>query len=83
MVEMHAGFHHYGVIAYPENFEKPSDSFQYGDKEIIEGLWYYEDGYNPRYNKWIEKMIQKGKMRRQTEQETTSGTNHNTGEKYE
>lgn len=68
MVEMHGGFHHYGVTAYPENFEKPSHSFSYGDKKIIDGLWYYEDGYNPRYNKWVEKMIQKGKMRNQAEQ---------------
>ena len=76
MVEMHGGFHHYGVIAYHENFE-------YGDKKIIDGLWYYEDGYNPSYNKWIEKMIQKEKMRRQAEQETASRTTQNTGERYE
>ena len=64
-VGMLGGFHHYGITSYPENFEKPSDSFEYGDKKIIDGLWYYEDGYNPRYNKWIEKLIQKGKMRNQ------------------
>ncbi len=64
-VGMQGGFHHYGVSAYPENFEKPSQSFKYGDKKIIDGLWYYEDGYNPRYDKWIEALIQKGKMRRQ------------------
>ena len=67
-VGMLGGFHHYGVSAYPENFEKPSQSFKYGDKKIIDGLWYYEDGYNPRYNKWIEKLIQKGKLRRQAQQ---------------
>lgn len=60
-VGMHGGFHHYGVTAYPENYEKPSHSFEYGDKKIIDGLWYYEDGYNPKYNKWIEKQLQKGK----------------------
>lgn len=64
-VGMHGGYHHYGVIAYPENFEKPSHSFKYGDKKIIDGLWYYEDGYegSPKYQKKIEKLIQKGKMR--------------------
>ncbi len=67
-VGMQGGFHHYGVSAYPENFEKSSDSFEYGDKKIIDGLWYYEDGYNPIYDKWIEELIQKGKMRRQAEQ---------------
>lgn len=60
-VEMHGGYHHYGVIAYPENFEKPSHSFKYGDKKIIDGLWYYEDGYNPKYDKKIDELIKKGK----------------------
>ena len=60
-VEMHGGYHHYGVIAYPENFEKPSHSFKYGDKKIIDGLWYYEDGYNPKYDKKIDALIKKGK----------------------
>lgn len=76
MVEMHGGYHHYGVIAYPENFEKPSHSFKYGDKKIIDGLWYYEDGYktSPEYQKKIEKLIQKGKMR-QVEINTDSANN--------
>ena len=60
-VGMLGGFHHYGVTAYPVNFEKPSENFKYGDKKIIDGLWYYEDGYNPRYYKWIERLIEKGK----------------------
>jgi len=62
-VGMQGGWHHYGVVAYPVNFEKSSENFKYGDKKIIDGLWYYEDGYNPRYDKWIERLIQKGKKR--------------------
>lgn len=64
-VGMQGGWHHYGVVAYPVNFEKPSEYFKYKDKKIIDGLWYYEDGYedNPRYQKKIEKLIQKGKTR--------------------
>jgi len=62
-VGMQGGFHHYGVSAYPQNFEKPSQSFNYGDKKIIDGLWYYEDGYNPKLDKWIEELIQKGKIK--------------------
>lgn len=60
-VGMLGGFHHYGVTAYPENYEKPSQSFKFGDKKIIDGLWYYEDGYNPRYDRKINALIKKGK----------------------
>ena len=44
-IEMMGGMHHFGIYAYPENFKKPSDYFRYGDKELIEGLWYHDDGY--------------------------------------
>ncbi|OHB74506.1 MAG: hypothetical protein A2Z25_14375 [Planctomycetes bacterium RBG_16_55_9] len=60
-VGMMGGIHHFGVTAYPENYKAPSSDFKYGDKKIIDGLWYYEDGYNSRYDKWIEKQIQKRK----------------------
>jgi hypothetical protein len=63
-VGMMGGIHHYGVTAYPEDYEPPSKYFKYGDKQIVDGLWYYEDGYNPRYDKWVTKQIQRGKARR-------------------
>ena len=69
-LEMLGGMHHFGITAYPENYEKPSHSFKYGDKKIIDGLWYYEDGYNPKYDKWIEALIQKGKMKKQDKQDS-------------
>lgn len=47
-VGMSGGIYHYGVMAYPENYKKPNNDFKFGDKKIIEGLWYYEDGYNPK-----------------------------------
>lgn len=61
-VGMSGGIYHYGVRAYPENYKKPSDDFEFGDKKIIDGLWYYEDGYNP---KRIESLLKKGKRRRE------------------
>ena len=65
-LEISGALHHCGVTAYPENYEKPSDYFTYGDKKIIDGLWYYEHGYNPkRDDKWIESMLTKGKRRRE------------------
>ncbi len=63
-VGMMGGIHHYGVIAYPENYEKPRDDFEFGDKKMIDGLWYYEDGYNPKYDKWVERQLRKDEARR-------------------
>ena len=61
-LEMHGGMNHLGVEAYPEDFEKPYPSFKYGHRELIEGLWYYDDEYeiDPEYGKRIEALIQKG-----------------------
>ena len=52
MLEMGGGFVHFGVLAYTEDYKKPSWS-EYGDKELIPGLWYYDDGYgeNAAYDK--------------------------------
>lgn len=37
MVEMLGGFHHYGVIAYPENFENPPIVLSMGTKKLLMG----------------------------------------------
>ena len=60
-LEMIGGLGHFGIIAYPEGYEKPSWS-EYGDKELIPGLWYYDEGYkdNPKYRERIDALIQKG-----------------------
>ena len=62
MLEMHGGFDHFGVEAYAEGYEKPSYS-EYRDKELIPGLWYYDEGYreNPEYEKVIEALRPVGK----------------------
>lgn len=63
MVEMLGGLGHFGVRAYPEDYEEPHSAFKYGDKMLIDGLWYYDDGYNinPEYDKSIDAIMQKGK----------------------
>jgi hypothetical protein len=62
-MEMHGGMDHFGVLIYPVDFKKPYNSFEYGDKELLPGLWYYDDGYlhNPEYDKRIDELIKKHK----------------------
>ena len=59
-LEMHGGMDHFGVRIYPVDYKEPDRYFKYGDRELIPGLWYYDDGYlhNPEYDKRIENLIE-------------------------
>ena len=61
---MGGGFVNFGLIAYPEDYKEPFRNFVYGDKKIIDGLWYHDAEYegSPAYQKRIEDLIQKGKQ---------------------
>ena len=64
LIEMAGGLSHFGVEAYSEDFKPPSPNYHYGDKMLIPGLWYYDDGFdeNPQYyEKKIDQLIEKGK----------------------
>jgi hypothetical protein len=63
-VEMLGGLDHVGVMAYPEDFKEPWPNFKYGDKELIPGLWYYDDLYegDPKYDEKIEALLKKRKQ---------------------
>lgn len=63
MLEMAGGLDHFGVSAYPEDYKKPPHTEKLGDKKLIPGLWYYDDGYrdNPEYEKIIEALRLKAK----------------------
>ncbi|NQT01023.1 MAG: hypothetical protein HQ580_03275 [Planctomycetes bacterium] len=76
MIELHGGFLHYGVMAYPEDYKEPGINSKYGDKKLIDGLWYYNEDYeeSPKLQKKIDKLIQKGKMR-QIEKNAASVSN--------
>lgn len=54
---------HFGIHAYPEDYEPPSSKFEFGDKEIIPGLWYDDDLYYRRkdYDKTIDKLLKKNR----------------------
>ncbi len=59
-LEMLGGFVHCGVHAYPEAInESAYPRFQFGDKKLLDGLWYYDDGYDTRgkdYEKYVERL---------------------------
>ena len=72
LLHMMGGLDHFGVSAYPDDYKKPTFvGSKLGDKKLIDGLWYYDDGYegNPRYQKKIDALIQKGKMKKQDKQD--------------
>jgi hypothetical protein len=57
VVAMMGGLDHFGVYAYPEDYKKPPfDDFRFGDMKLIEGLWYYDDGYDARPEDWQERI---------------------------
>ena len=64
MVEMVGGLDHFGVNAYPKDYKKPSHVEKLGDNKLIDGLWYYDDGYLVRpedYDKRIEALRPKAR----------------------
>jgi len=62
-VELGGGLHHFGVYGYPDDYREPVSNFKYGDRKLIDGLWYYEDGYEEAaHRKRIESLKQKRKQ---------------------
>jgi hypothetical protein len=63
LMEMHGGMDHFGFNIYPDYFREPYSDYKYGDRELVPGLWYYDDGYlyNPDYDKRINLLIEKHK----------------------
>lgn len=57
-IEMYGGILHLGLIAsYTDQLDKDYEKF-FGNKKLIDGLWYYDDGYrkNPEFEKYIESL---------------------------
>ena len=54
------GFEGGGIRAYPADYRDN----QFGDKQLIPGLWYYDGGEydrGGRHKKWIDALVEKGK----------------------
>lgn len=62
-LEMAGTVDHFGVHAYPEDYEPPREGFRYGDKQLVPGLWYYDDGCaDPEYDAKIDALLKKRKQ---------------------
>ena len=63
MIPIFGGFDHFGVTAYTEDYMESRPKYEYGDKELIPGLWYYDDRYldDPECDKKIDELIEKHK----------------------
>ncbi len=63
-LEMHGGMDHFGVRIYPEDYREPKEPhgyFKYGDRKLLPGLWYYDEGYHygpEEYDKRIDDLIE-------------------------
>jgi len=62
-VALTGGIDRFGVMAYPQDYGGPPVSGSYGDKKLLDGLWYYDAGYDedPQYEKRIEALRPKDK----------------------
>ncbi len=60
-VEMLGGSRRFGVKAYPQEFKQVPADYEYGDRELIPNLWYYDGEYDrdPQYNTVIDKLLKK------------------------
>jgi hypothetical protein len=54
-IEMHGGLDHFGVRIYPVDFNEPYPAFIYGDRKLLEGIWYCDEGY--RYDSRYDEVI--------------------------
>jgi len=67
-IELGGTWRHFGVLAYHEDSAKPSSSSHSfpENRELVPGLWYYDDLYNrdKNYDKVVEKLLRKNKTRK-------------------
>ncbi len=63
VLQVEEGIMDFGVKIYPEGFKTPNRHFRYGNRELLPGLWYYDDKYGqiPGYGKKIDEVIKTGK----------------------
>jgi hypothetical protein len=63
-IEMHGGIVHFGItVSYSNNLEPKGYEKYFGNKQLIEGLWYYDDGFqkDPNFAEYLESLRPKSK----------------------
>ena len=62
-IEMFGGLTHFGIHAYPEDYEVRFPGFKYGDRELIPNLWYYDDEYlrDPQFDRAVSELLERGR----------------------
>ena len=63
VLQMEEGIIGFGVKIYPAGFKAPHADFNYGNRQLLPGLWYYDDEYDndPEYERKVNELIEKGK----------------------
>jgi hypothetical protein len=79
MIEMHGGMDHFGVDLYAEDFREPYPDFKYGDRKLIDGLWYYDEQYqwSRDYGEAVERYLKRNPYMREG---ASQGGNGNSGD---
>jgi hypothetical protein len=77
VLQMQGGMADFGVKIYPEGFREPRRYFEYGNRELLPGLWYYDYEYsdNPEYDKKIGEIIKKGRWEEPNNIDLTKSSN--------
>jgi hypothetical protein len=77
VVQMKQGVVGFGVRIYPEGFKTPHRDFQYGNRELLPGLWYFDDecSQNPEYDKKMDEIIRKGRWEEPNDVDLTKSSN--------
>ncbi len=77
VVQMKEGLVGFGVKIYPEGFKPPPFPFEYGDRELIPGLWYFDEKYDtdPEYDKRVNAIIRKGRWEEPNNKNLNIGIN--------
>ncbi len=56
---MYMGWSSLGVFAYREGYPEYPPPAKNGDRKLLDGLWYYDDGYlgDPGYDRYIGELL--------------------------
>lgn len=61
IIELNYKWWSFGIRAYPPGYEKRFPRYTFGDRKLLDELWYYDENYrhNPNYDKEIDAIAAK------------------------